>query len=396
MSTVLGPQDSMPVDIRSVALAVIAALLAVFAIHWAKAVIVPLLLGLMLSYALTPLVDRLEQIRIHRTIGAGVLLVGMVGGFGAGAWALGDQANALVGTLPDVAQKLRELTRSSGDGSATTLDKVQQAALELEKAAELAASASNPQASASAASAADADARRAVRNASRAATNVTRVVVERPHVNVREYLWSGTLGALTLIAQTTVVLFITFFLLASGDSFRRKLVQLAGPTLSQKKVTLEVLKEVTQQIQRYLLVQVVLSVIVGIATAVAFWSTGLEQPAVWGVIAGVTNLVPYVGAVATSVGAAVVAAAQFDSIDKALLVGALSFAIHAVVGNLLAPWWMGRASRISPFAVFVSLLAFGWLWGVPGLFLGVPILLVVKAVCDRIEDLKPVGELLGV
>ena len=394
MSTVLGPQGSMPVDVRSVALAVIAALLAIFAMHWAKAVIVPLLLGLMLSYALTPLVDRLEQIRIHRAIGAGVLLVGLVGGFGAGAWALGDQANALVGTLPDVAQKLRELARSSGDGSATTIDKVQQAALELEKAAELAAS--NPQASASAASAADADARRAVRNASRAATNVTRVVVERPHVNVRQYLWSGTLGALTLIAQTTVVLFISFFLLASGDSFRRKLVQLAGPTLSQKKVTLEVLKEVSDQIQRYLLVQVALSVIVGIATALAFRSMGLEQPAVWGVIAGVTNLVPYVGAVATSVGAAVVAVAQFDSIDKALLVGAISFAIHTVVGNLLAPWWMGRASRISPFAVFVSLLALGWLWGAAGLFLGVPILLVVKALCDRVEDLKPVGELLGV
>lgn len=394
MSTVLGPQDSMPVDVRSVALAVIAVLLAIFAMHWAKAVIVPLLLGLMLSYALTPLVDRLELIRIHRAIGAGALLVGLVGGFGAGAWALGDQANALVGTLPDVAQKLRELARSSGDGSATTIDKVQQAALELEKAAELAAS--NPQASASAASAADADARRAVRNASRAATNVTRVVVERPHVNVRQYLWSGTLGALTLIAQTTVVLFIAFFLLASGDSFRRKLVQLAGPTLSQKKVTLEVLKEVTDQIQRYLLVQVALSVIVGIATALAFWSTGLEQPAVWGVIAGVTNLVPYVGAVATSVGAAVVAVAQFDSIDKALLVGAISFAIHTAVGNLLAPWWMGRASRISPFAVFVSLLALGWLWGAAGLFLGVPVLLVIKALCDRVEDLKPVGDLLGV
>jgi len=396
MSTVLGPQDSMPVDVRNVALAVIAGLLAVFALHWAEAVIVPLLLGMTLSYALAPLVDRLEHIRINRAFGAGLLLVGMVGGLGAGAWALGDQANSMVGTLPDVAQKLRQLARRAGDGSVTAIDNVQQAALELEKAAELAASASSPQASAPAASAANADPKRTGRNASRAATNVTRVVVERPHVNIREYLWSGTLGALTLIAQTTIVLFISFFLLAGGGSFRRKLVQLAGPRLSQKKVTLEVLKEVTEQIQRYLLVQVALSVVVGIATAVAFWFIGLEQPAVWGVIAGVTNLVPYFGAVATSIGAAIVAVAQFDAIDKALLVGAVSFAIHTVVGNLLAPWWMGRASRISPFAVFVSLLAFGWLWGVAGLFLGVPILLVVKAVCDRIEDLTPVGELLGV
>jgi predicted PurR-regulated permease PerM len=384
----------VPVDVRSMALAVIAVLLAIFAMHWAKAVMVPLLLGVMLSYALAPLVDRLERVRIHRALSAGVLLIGMVCGFGAGVWALGDQANALASNLPEVAQKLRQLTRTSDDGSPTTIDKVQQAALELEKAAE--AAASGPEAQGSAAVASDAEARRAARNAARNANNVTRVVVERPHVNIRQYLWSGTVGAITLLAQTTVVLFISFFFLSSGDSFRRKVVRLAGPTLTQKKVTLEVLKDVTEQIQRYLLVQVALSVIVGVMTALAFWFMGLAQPAVWGVIAGVTNMVPYFGAVATSAGAAVVAIAQFDSIDKALLVGAVSLAIHTVVGNLLAPWWMGRASRISPFAVFVSLLAFGWLWGVPGLFLGVPILMVAKAVCDRIEELKPVGELLGI
>jgi predicted PurR-regulated permease PerM len=79
----------------------------------------------------------------------------------------------------------------------------------------------------------------------------------------------------------------------------------------------------------------------------------------------------------------------------ALAVGGTSFAIHTVIGNVLTPWWMGRASKMSPVAVFVAILVFGWLWGVSGLLLGVPILLVIKSVCDRVDDFKGVGELLG-
>jgi len=109
----------------------------------------------------------------------------------------------------------------------------------------------------------------------------------------------------------------------------------------------------------------------------------------------VTNLVPYLGALVLGFGSALAGFIQFDSIEHALLIGASPFMIHGVVGNLLTPWWTGRASRMSPFAVFVGVLAFGWLWGAAGLILGTPILMVVKTVCDRIEELKPVGEFLG-
>ncbi|MEO8312277.1 MAG: AI-2E family transporter, partial [Caldimonas sp.] len=177
--------------------------------------------------------------------------------------------------------------------------------------------------------------------------------------------------------------------------FRRKMVKLAGPRLSQKKITVQALDEVSVQIQRYLLVQLATSVVVGVATGLAFFALGLNNAATWGVAAGITNLVPYIGAVIVGVGSAVVGFIQFDSIDKALLIGASSFAIHAIVGNLLTPWLTGRASRMSPFAVFVGVLAFGWLWGAVGLILGTPILMVVKAVCDRVDELKPVGEFLG-
>jgi len=212
---------------------------------------------------------------------------------------------------------------------------------------------------------------------------------------VRDYLWSGTLGLFSFLGQVLVVLFVTLFLLASGTTFRRKMVKLAGPRLSQKKITVQALDEVSVQIQRYLLVQLATSVVVGVATGLAFYALGLNNAATWGVAAGITNLVPYVGAVIVGFGSAIVGFIQFDAIDKALLIGASSFAIHAIVGNLLTPWWTGRASRMSPFAVFVGVLAFGWLWGAVGLILGTPILMVVKAVCDRVDELKPVGEFLG-
>jgi predicted PurR-regulated permease PerM len=185
------------------------------------------------------------------------------------------------------------------------------------------------------------------------------------------------------------------FLLASGDTFRRKMVKLAGPRLSQKRITIQALDEISVQIQRYLLVQLATSVVVGTATGLAFYALGLHNAAVWGVAAGITNLVPYLGAVFVGLGSAVVGFIQFDSLHQALLVGLSSFAIHGLVGNLLTPWWTGRASRMSPFAVFVGVLAFGWLWGAVGLILGTPILMAVKTVCDRVDELRPVGEFLG-
>jgi len=199
----------------------------------------------------------------------------------------------------------------------------------------------------------------------------------------------------THACPASVVVLIAYFLLASGDSFRRKMVRLAGPRMSQKKITLEALDEITGQIQRYLLVQLFTSAIVGVATWLVFAWIGLQHAAVWGVLAAVTNLIPYLGAVIIGAGSALFGFMQFGTIDMALLIGVASFAIHSLVGQLLTPWLTSRAGRMNPVTVFVGVLAWGWLWGLPGLLLGVPILMVVKAVCDRVDDLKPVGELLG-
>ncbi len=363
---------NMPIDVRSASLALLTLLVSVYILHWAAAVFVPLLMGLMFSYALKPPCDRLERWHVPRALGAGLLMLALLGGLAGTVYTLEDDATELVESLPEATQKLRESLRPRRGAPEGAIEKMQRAAADLERAAEE---------SSVVAPAAD--------------RGVTRVQIERPRFNIKDYVWSGTLGLVGLVGQITVVIFITYFLLASGNDFRRKMVRIAGPTLSEKKVTIQVLDEITEQIQRYLLVQVLTSILVGVATGLVLWWIGLERAAVWGVVAAVLNLVPYVGAIILAAGLALVGLLQFGEVGPALLASGASIAIHIVSGNLLTPWLTGRTSRMNPVVIFVGVLAWGWLWGVWGLLLGAPILMAVKAVCDRVEELKPVGELLG-
>lgn len=203
------------------------------------------------------------------------------------------------------------------------------------------------------------------------------------------------MGLVSFAGQTALVTFLTYFLLISGDTFRRKLVKITGPSMANKKITVQTLDEITAQIQRYLLVQLLASVLVGVATGLAFWALGFKHATVWGFAAAFLNLVPYIGSVVVTGAAALVAFMQFGEVRMALVIAGTSLVIHTLIGNLLTPWLTSRASSMNPVAVFVAVLFWGWLWGVWGLLLGIPILMIVKAVCDRVDDLKPVGELLG-
>lgn len=362
----------LPIDVRSTSLAVLAVLAGVYALHWASAVFIPLMLGVMFSYALSPAVDRLQRWRLPRAAGAAALMVLLLGGFGSIGWSLADDAAALVENLPDAAQKLRNAVRPVRGTPEGAIEKVQRAAANLEQAAEERAAAAAP-----------------------AAKGVTRVQIERPRFNIKDYLWSSTLSLVGFLGQATVVAFVTYFMLAAGDGFRRKLVKIAGPTLSKKKVTVQLLDDITRQIQRYLLVQVFTSVVVGVATWLALSAIGLERAVVWGVVAAVLDLVPYLGALVVTAGVALMGLLQFGTLEMAALCGGACLAIHTVSGNLLMPWLTSRASRMSPLVIFVGVLAWGWLWGIWGLLLGAPMLMIAKAVCDRVDDLKPIGELLG-
>ena len=382
-STVPAPLDEaaprqvllhLPVGIRSASLVLLTALACIYTLSWAKAVFVPLLLGLLASYALTPIVDRMQRWRMPRVVASAILLSTLVAALGWTGFALRDDAASLMESLPGVAQKIgATFNRPNADASVGAMDRMQQAATELERAA-------NKNAAATGAG---------------PARGVTRVTIEKAKFNIQDYFVTGGLGVATFIGQASAVLFLTFFLLASGSTFRRKMVKIAGPTFSQKKITIQVLDEVTEQIQRYLLVQVLMSLVVAVATWLSFLFLRVDHAAVWGLVAGMLNFVPYVGSIAFTAGSAAVGLMQFGTVESALLVAGTSLVIHTISGYILTPWLTSRASRMNAVSVFVGVLIWGWLWGLWGLLLGVPIMMVVKAVCDRVDDLKPVGELLG-
>ena len=361
----------MPVDVRSISLAILATLASVFMLRWASAVFIPLMVGILFSYGLSPVVDWLALHRIPRALSAALLVLGIVFGFGATVYSLSDDAGKLVESLPLAANKLRDTARMHFGQTDNTLASVQKAATQLEQAAE------------------------ETNRAAPLQRGVQRVQIEKPKFDIKDHLWSGTMGLLAMLGQIGMVALITLFLMCSGDTFRRKLVKLAGPTLSRKKITLQALNEIHDQIQRYMMVQIFTSGLVGVATWLCFLAVGLENAAVWGIAAGVLNLVPYVGNVLITAGSAMVGFLQFGSLDMAFLVAGISLLINSIEGFLLTPWLTSRASKMNPVAVFVGVLAWGWLWGAWGLLLGVPILMIIKAVCDRIDDLHAVGELLG-
>jgi predicted PurR-regulated permease PerM len=359
----------MPVDPRSAALVVLAVLGVLAMLHWARSFFIPIVLSILFSSALMPLVDRLARWRVHRVAASALLMVAVLVLSGFAAMSLRDDVESMIESLPQTARKLAGAVGLMTSGSNGAIGKVEEAAKEIEKAVQ-----PQPQ-------------------PRRGQPGV--VQVERPRVDVREYLWTGTIGLITLIGQAVIVLFLTFFLLAGGSTFRRKLVSIAGPTFSRRRITVEMLDEITAQIQRYLMINVFASVLVGMSTWLVFAWIGLEEAAVWGVLAAVVNWMPYLGAIAVTGAASVAAFVQFDSIQMGLAVLGASLVIQTLEGYMLMPWLTSRANKMSPVVVFISVLAFGWLWGVWCLLLGVPVVVIVKAICDRIEDLRVFGELLG-
>ena len=363
-------------DVRNLSLVVLATIAALAVLRWGSAFFIPLMLGFVFYYALSPVVEALARAHIPRSLSAAVLILGILYGSGAALWSLADDAIELIESLPAAAERLGAKVRERASGGKTTpLDPVQKAAAELEKAAE------------------------AANNNGKAGPpvprGVQRVVVEKPRFDIREHLWSGTVGLVSLVGQIVLITFLTYFLLLSGDTFRRKLVKITGPGLTEKKLTVQALDEINVQIQRYLLVQLLASVGVGVATGMLFAFLGLKHAAVWGVAAGILNLVPYVGSILVTIGAGLAAFMQSGDVNLPLLVVAGSLLINTVEGNLLVPWLTSKASRMNAVSVFIGVLFWGWLWGVWGLLLGIPIMMVIKAVCDRVDHLKPVGELLG-
>jgi predicted PurR-regulated permease PerM len=378
-----GPaQNGKPVvNVRSVALTVLGVLAVVLVLQYAQAVLIPIVVGVLISYGLGPSVGALQRLHVPRAIGAAVAVTTLVGAAGLGVYTLSDQAMAIVSDVPQAAQRIRERVRAHRGTTGGALQKVQRAATEIDRAAQ---EASKPS-----------DAEKEMAATVRKDTGVQKVEVVEPPFRATDYLWSGGVGLVGFAGQFVLVLFLVYFFLVTGDLYKRKAVKIAGRTLSEKKITVQILDEINRQIESFMRVQVFTSFLVTVLTGIALWWFGVEHPVVWGLLAGLFNSIPYLGPLLVSGGLAVVSFMQFDDLLKASYICAVAFAITSLEGFLLTPMLMSRAARMNPVAIFVGLLFWSWIWGIWGTVLAVPMLMMLKAICDHVEDLQPIGELLG-
>jgi predicted PurR-regulated permease PerM len=201
-----------------------------------------------------------------------------------------------------------------------------------------------------------------------------------------------TAGVIALAGHATAIFFLVFFMLLSDDLFERKLLAIAGP--SRREIVRDALAEITVEIQRYLWVRIITSVAVALATWAALSWLGMSNAILWGIAAGICNVIPYVGPVIISAGLLIAGFVHYGSIGEAALVSAVALVISALEGWLLEPPLMGKAEGLNTVAILVGLVYWTWAWGAWGTVLAVPLLSVIKTVCSRTTGLRPVAELL--
>jgi predicted PurR-regulated permease PerM len=338
-------------------------------LRFAAEAVVPFVLSGLLFYALDPAVDALQRWRVPRAIGSALMLGIVLAGVATISLTLRDDVAKVVAELPDGARRLSKALRPNGAPS--TLESLRNATTAIDKTAAEAAGAST------------------------APRGVVRVQVEAPVFRASDFIWSGSMGLAGLVSQLAMVCFLAYFLLLADDLFKRKLVKHASSTLAGKKITVNVLDAIGSQIERFMLVQIFTSFLVGIATALALWGVGLENPAVWGLAAGIFNSVPYFGPLLVTSGLAIVAFLQFGTLAATALISSVALVITSLEGWVLTPALLGRAAQMNRVAVFAGLLFWTWMWGIWGTLLAVPMMMVVKVICDHVEDLQPVGDFLS-
>ena len=369
-----GLRVPLHVNARGLSLGVLATIAFVFALQWAQKFFVPLLLGILIAYTLNPVVRWLERWHIRRIVGATLVTVVIVGAMAGTVYRLQGEFFNIIDDLPTLTSKVTRIL-SNTTGERSTLQQMQAAAAEIERAASNVGS----------------DARRVTQQRRQNAGDAS----GSSPIRVMDWVLAGSMSLAAFMSQATMVIFLVFFLLLAGDTFKRKLVKLTGPSLSRKKVTVHILDDINTSIQSYMFMLLVTNVLL----ALLMWGTlraiGLENAGAWAAFAGVAHLMPYFGPLVITVATGMAAFLQFETVGMVTLVAGASLGIATLVGMVVATWMTGKIARMNPAAVFVSLLFWGWLWGVWGLLLGVPLVMVLKVVAERVEGMEVVSELLG-
>ena len=345
-----------PIDVRSVALTGIFLLLSLYTLYFARDVFLPVILAYILSSLLAPAVRWLKRIHIAELAGAGLVLSIVLGLSAFGAYRLSDPAMEWVQEAPQTLAKVRAKLRVL----AGPVEQAKEATKELEEM---------------------------TWGGTREDTRT--VEVKKPGLG--EYIFTGTQ---TLIFTAGVTVVLLYFLLASGDLFLLKLVKVL-PTLEDKKRAVEICREIERDISKYLWTVTLVNAGLGTAVGVTMYFLGMPNPVLWGVMAAFLNYIPYLGALIGIIVIAITATLSFDEPLLILAAPSAYFLWQIVESNFVTPLALGRSLALNPVIIFVWLIFWGWIWGVAGALLAVPLLAMVKIICHHFDALAPLAEFLG-
>jgi predicted PurR-regulated permease PerM len=355
-------------SVIEVALVVVAICASIAVARIAQPFLVPVVMGILLSYMLRPLVSMLERIRVPRFAAAALVITVLVSLISATAYAVRNDVNDWVAELPAAARKLRHAVAEAARKSPGPMTNVKAAAEELDKAAA-------------------------------EATGKPGAAPEPPKVGVsgqfQDFVQEQSGKALGVLAEIFVALLLALFLLAAGDTFRRKVAKIAGASLARRRVTVEVLNEIDGHIQAYLMTLLISNILIALATWGALLLLHVPNAGMLAAVTGVVHVVPYAGTVVASAAVGLATFVETGSFGDAVIAMTVIVGIAAAIGMGLSTWMQGKAAHMNPVAVFIGLLFFGWLWGGWGLLLGVPILAVLKSIAERVEAMQPISELLS-
>jgi predicted PurR-regulated permease PerM len=353
-------QDLLPteraLDIRSVSLTGLFVLAAFYTLYFARDFILPILLAWILSSLLAPIVRLFKRVRIPEPLSALLIILTLLGTLSLGAYRLSDPAAEWIQKAPEslsgVRAKLQRIMRP--------VQGVQETTKEIEKMTTLGKD-----------------------------EEAAAVEIKKPGLG--EVVLSRAKNFLLAGGVTLVLL---YFLLASGDMFLLKLVKIL-PTLENKKRAVEIYRQIEADVSTYLAVVTLINIGFGCIIGSSMYLLGMPNPLLWGVMAAVLAYIPYLGSLIGIGTVTVVAILTFDDIFRIIMVPSIYFALDTVEANLVTPMILGRRLALNPVVIFVWLIFCGWIWGVTGALLAVPLLAIIKIISDQVEQLAPIGEFLG-
>lgn len=336
----------------------IAALAIIYAIYWSRAVLMPATIAILLAFILRPAVRRLRRYHVPEAVTAAALLLGLMGlAIGATSSVIGPVTTWLE-EAPEELSRLRDKLRS-------VQNKLRNLSQTTARVQELAQTSTE-----------------------RAPVAVT---IQQSELSTNLAFASSTVDWL---GTAVVVLVLTFFLLTSGDRLLNQVLTIL-PTTRDKRRTVELVYGVEAGINRYLVTVTAINVGLGVCTAVIMGLLGLPNPLMWGALAAVFNYVPFFGAIAGTITMGFAALIAFDSVTYALLIPIAFVLLTTVEGNFLTPMILGHSIALNPIVVFASLMFWGWMWGLGGIILAVPLLTITKLVTEAFETTTPVARLIS-